>query len=178
MTSAGASWGLFLAGLCAAGCGTARHAEAPLDPRPPAQPEVSTIVTPPIAESRPALPDAIAGVDSSRTILGRSEALRRLEPGVAQSLNILPSWPEQLIGKDLKQRATIGICVRTDGTVEDAMTVKATGDVNFDFALVQAVRSWRYRPLHINAVATPFCHLLELSPAPDPAQRFHLHHPP
>jgi TonB family protein len=166
-----------LAALCAVGCGTTRLPEGPVPPSgpSPAPPEVAAA---PAADSRPAFPEGIGGVDSSRTFLSRTEALRRLEPGLAQSLNALPSWPKQLVGRDLKRRATIGICVRIDGTVEEAMTVDGTGDVNFDHALVQAVRAWRYRPLHIDALATPFCHLLELSPATGPGRGFQLHNPP
>jgi TonB family protein len=148
--------GALLAGLCALGCGTASHPQVSAPPSTPlpAPPEVARKRT---TISRPEFPVRIPGVDSSRTLLSRTEALRRLEPGLAESLNTLPGWPEQLVGTNLKHRATIGICVRTDGTVEEAMTADGTGDVNFDLALVQAVRAWRYRPLYIDRFNNESC---------------------
>jgi TonB family protein len=159
-----------LLGLCAAGCGASRPSErsgtGALPPAPPAQ-----IASAPAAQGGTALREVMTGVDSSRTFLSRDQALARLENGLVQSLKSLPSWPEQLTGKELKQRATMGVCVRIDGTVEEATTVDGTGDVNFDLALTEAVRRWRYRPLYIDGAATPFCHLFDLSPASDPAKR-------
>jgi TonB family protein len=149
-----------LIGLCVAGCGGSRASErTPSGPLPsPPRPQVAA---PTPAPPGPAEPDSIPGVDASRTILSRRQALERLERG----RDNLPTWPEELAGKETKERATIGVCVGTDGTVEEVVTVDGTGDVTFDLALTQAVRAWRYRPLYVDALATPFCHLFDYARA-------------
>lgn len=52
---------------------------------------------------------------------------------------------------------SVKLCVSASGVVESVKTAKSTGYDDYDRALLDAMRGWRYRPYTVNGVATPMC---------------------
>ena len=72
------------------------------------------------------------------------ELLRRVEP----------VYPEIAVMAKVTGTVILEAVVATDGTVE---SVKVLRTVKFlDAAAMDAVKQWRYKPLVLNGVATPF----------------------
>ena len=52
---------------------------------------------------------------------------------------------------------SVQLCISTDGSIASASTVKTTRYDDYDQALLEAVRSWRYRPYTVNGAAVKAC---------------------
>jgi protein TonB len=56
-----------------------------------------------------------------------------------------PSYPFELRRASVTGEVLVDFCVRTDGTVANAVSIRAT-DIRFGVAAVDAVRTWIFRP--------------------------------
>jgi TonB family protein len=55
---------------------------------------------------------------------------------------------------------SVQLCIATDGSIASASTIKKTNYDEYDQALLEAVRSWRYRPYTVNGAAVKACSLV------------------
>lgn len=62
-----------------------------------------------------------------------------------------PQYPAELRKAKISGEGVTLFIVATDGTVKDAMVVRAT-DERFGAAAVEAVRKWRFTPAKLNGV--------------------------
>jgi periplasmic protein TonB len=64
--------------------------------------------------------------------------------------------PPALTRSGLQLWALVRVCVSRDGTVDDVRFLKSADPI-VDPLVVQALRTWRYRPYQVNGRPVPFC---------------------
>ncbi len=93
-----------------------------------------------------------------------SAATHLLSPTDAKYLRIyetFPSLPSSLRKRGRIYRVAVQLCIDRDGRVADVMLVESA-DQQLDASVVAAVHTWRYRPLLVAGVPSPFCHRVRL----------------
>jgi hypothetical protein len=83
-----------------------------------------------------------------------------LPPNIARALRIYDTFPS--FGSRTGADVDVRVCVSAQGAVSDA-SVDDRQSGAFSDTLRAAILSWRYRPLMVNGLPTPFCHLMHIS---------------
>jgi hypothetical protein len=124
---------------------------------------------PKIAARTPSAADDQAGPPIAETMLAAVATVApapRALPAVAELssrqgsyLRISDSFPENGLGRHFT--VVMRVCVAATGAV-DSVTVQESGGPDADRMLARDLRSWRYRPLMMEGIPTPFCHCIRM----------------
>jgi TonB family protein len=87
-----------------------------------------------------------------------------LSPTEAKYLRIYETFPS--LPSSLRKRGriyTVGVqlCIAVDGRVA-RVVLEETAHQELDGAVLTAVHTWRYRPLLVRGVPSPFCHRVRI----------------
>jgi TonB family protein len=117
-----------------------------LPPRPPPAPPEQSAPATPGTPPRSLPPEA-----------GRAQLA--IDPTVAP---YLPRVPPELAGTGAQSTVLLRICVSAAGSVDRVFTMKG-GNPRIDAAIVQTVRTWKYKPYQVDGRPVPFCTTLRYS---------------
>jgi hypothetical protein len=92
----------------------------------------------------------VAGVDPSPMV----------PSNVARTLRFYDTFPS--LGQRAGVEMDVRVCVSAQGSVSDA-SVEERESRSFSGTFRAAILSWRYRPLMVNGLPTPFCHRMHIS---------------
>jgi TonB family protein len=96
------------------------------------------------------VPAGIVDKNAPRTMPPQFGALQKV------SGNVPALAPLLVKGKDVYVVET-KICVSTSGGVE-LVTITKRSDTELDANVLDAVKTWRYRPMKVNGAPVPFCY--------------------
>jgi hypothetical protein len=75
---------------------------------------------------------------------------KQVVPDAATRAEITKSGKNQIVG-------SFKMCLSAAGAVSEVTKMKSTGFPRYDKAIIDAMRSWKYRPFMVHGVATPVC---------------------
>jgi hypothetical protein len=95
--------------------------------------------------------DEIGLDDSGAALVSLKEAT------ALRTRDFFPRLPAALWREERPYQVGLRVCVSTEGRVSE-VTVTLAGSPALDGIVIEAVRSWRYRPRLSGGAAVPFCH--------------------
>jgi hypothetical protein len=84
-----------------------------------------------------------------------------VDPDLARRLRIYDSFPAMPAGAVPRSLATVTVCVSARGQADEVTIAGGVPPANAA-VLRGAVLTWRYHPLLVDGVPTPFCHLIRI----------------
>ena len=86
--------------------------------------------------------------------IGRSDLARpKIDTNVIPTLRIPPVYPARALRSGIEGVVTVEFTIATDGSVKDAIIVKATPPKIFDKAVLKAISKWKFNPDVVNGKA-------------------------
>jgi TonB family protein len=113
----------------------------------------------------PPLPAPSAPAAPPRLTVYGPEDLNVVPPQTVRQ--VVPSFPGRMV---LSGAATMDVIINEDGTVASA-TIVTSLNPQYDRQVVNASRSWQYKPATLNGVPVKYRKRLQLTVVPDPARR-------
>lgn len=91
----------------------------------------------------------------------RRATLSTLDASYLRVQESYPSLPVSLRRAGARYALAVEVCIGVNGRV-DRVAVLQSAHADLDRVVVQAIRSWRYRPLIVDSALASFCHMLKI----------------
>ncbi len=90
-----------------------------------------------------------------------THALSPTEANHLRIYEIYPHLPPSLRQRSSRYTLVVQLCIARNGRVADVV-IERSASQELDAAVLTALHTWRYRPLLVAGVPTPFCHRMQI----------------